>query len=241
MTDDYFQYFEERTRGFVFSAAQDHLKRVKDLITQVRKMAIKKYFQSPRRMEPVFSKEDWIQTAMITLFECCESYDARQPFDHYARFLVSRRLTDKQRELYRKNPTESGVEKEPEGTGEIQTSFDEIGGPVGYCHRSVTETLTEDRPHKDESVNASPETAYIMEESRRTLLDCIENLDKESRALFIYHEMEESSFQELFERFHIGKEMAFSSFKRWYKDHVFESVKNCVNNRLAVKVKGRSR
>lgn len=239
MTDGYFHYFEERTRGYAFNSKEAHFKRVQELLTQVRKMAIKKYFQTPKRMETVFPKEDWIQTAMITLFECCESYDGRQPFDHYARFMVSRRLTDRQRELYRKNPTELEGDKERTAPSHIEAEAYDRAEPSGHCRRPVTEVLMDQHPPKDASDASSPETAYMMEESRRTLLDCIEKLDNEARVLFVCHEMEEDSFQVLFDRFHIGKEMAFSSFKRWYKDQVFESVKNCVTNRLAVKEKAR--
>jgi RNA polymerase sigma factor (sigma-70 family) len=234
MTEGYFKYFEERTKDYVVGSTDLHPKRVKSLLTQVRKMAIKKYFQTPKRMEPFFSKEDWIQTAMITLFECCETYDGKQPFDNYARFMVSRRLTDKQRELYRRNPSESESKVDSEPNKPVDSRDDDPPAPMGHCHRPITEAIEEDRQYKDDSGACCPETSYIMEESRRTLLDCIDKLDAKSKALFVRHEMEEVSFQDLYHRFRIVQ-MAFSSFKRWYKDHVFDFVKKCVNDRMAIR------
>jgi len=114
MDSSFYNYFCSATAGFVFSAGQEeipatisgetHEREVKYLIDTVRRMAVKKSLLLPESFTADCDRDDWIQLAMITMFECCEKYDRKRPFDNYVRFMVSRRLADRQRSLLRKNP-----------------------------------------------------------------------------------------------------------------------------------------
>jgi len=114
MAEKYFEAFWSLTTGFLLSqadgepdngtAAEVRRYRLLALIKQVRRMAIRKFYQMPDSFTASHELDDWIQEAFIIMFECCEKYDHRGPFDHHVRFMVSRRLVSLQRKIFRENP-----------------------------------------------------------------------------------------------------------------------------------------
>ncbi|BBO84861.1 hypothetical protein DSCO28_54270 [Desulfosarcina ovata subsp. sediminis] len=114
MAEDYFETFWSLTKVFSMSQADGEPDnstaievrryRLLALIKQVRRMAIRKFYQMPDFFTASHELDDWIQEAFIIMFECCEDYDHRGPFDHHVRFMVSRRLISLQRKIFRENP-----------------------------------------------------------------------------------------------------------------------------------------
>lgn len=114
MSEQYFQIFLKLTETFIFSDTSQqadadcneklHSQRLLELIHQVQRMAKRKYYQMPVGVQSGHELDDWVQEAVVTMFECCRKYDNKRPFDHYVRFIVSRRLTDIQRKAFRHNP-----------------------------------------------------------------------------------------------------------------------------------------
>jgi RNA polymerase sigma factor (sigma-70 family) len=224
MEKQFFQYFIEQTKGFLFAAegglptgqeTDGHDSRVRKLVGQVRKMAIAYHFRTPGAVAREMDRDDWVQQAMITMFECCQSYDRQRPFDHYVRFMVKRRLEDQRRMLYRKNP--KAWQGETSQSGSDERLFCELGETV------------ERKTHS--STSREPEQKSLMNEAHRLLLECIQRLKETERMLFTKHEMEEVSFRDLYQSIpEFGK--SFATFKRWYLAEVFDRVKECVHSRL---------
>lgn len=107
MPEQYFQTFLQLTETFTFSDHENpdsRKEQLLELIQQVYRMAKRKFYQMPHSFTASHEENDWIQEAVITMFECCKKYDKKRPFDHYVRFMVSRRLTDLQRRIFRTNP-----------------------------------------------------------------------------------------------------------------------------------------
>lgn len=253
MENEFFSYFYNETKGFVFSTRQrdipssiggdSHARQVKALITEVRKMAIKKSFQLPETFSADCDREDWIQLSMITMYQCCEKYDGDRPFDNYVRFMVSRKLQDKQRSLMRRNPPtdrevlylcrelkkiksdENAIAKLAEETNRTVEQLQELSAS-GVGPR-VFASETESTLHfAASSGSLSPGAQTEAKEMRRILLSCIDRLAENEKALFIRHELEEMSFKTLFAE--SCYEQSFATFKRWYKTEIFEKVRKCV-------------
>jgi RNA polymerase sigma factor (sigma-70 family) len=209
-------------------------------------MAIKKFYQMPESFATSHTMDGWIQDALIIMFQCCQSYDGRGPFDHYVRFLVSRRLVSMQRKVFSENPpADRDLYKKVQAykrknkrlpkAEELaeETGFDKADIKkyleTGYGQRMVTtesETVCQNKAVK---AGLSPETQFIHHEARKILRDCIEKLQPEMKMMFIRHEFDELSFKKLYEQLKIKKH-SFSTFKRQYKKNVYESVENCVSS-----------
>jgi RNA polymerase sigma factor (sigma-70 family) len=114
MGEHYFEAFRSLVEGFTLSpvsgepeeGTEDEIRRYRllSLIKQVRSMAMRKFYSMPAPFAVNHEMDDWIQEAAIIMFQCCESYDHRGPFDYYVRFMVSRRLISLQRKIFRENP-----------------------------------------------------------------------------------------------------------------------------------------
>ncbi len=252
-----FHYFCDTTRNFNFSyteksAAQKfsgtfHEQRIKSLIKSVRHMAVKKSLQTSDFASIALGQEDWIQQAMITMFECCQSYDGERPFDNYVRFMVSRKMEDIQRTLLRKNPpvdrerlrlytemkkikgdkkklrqlaaTSGYTEKEL-----IEISSSGVGSRTVTAHDEQTEYAVS---QQYEVSSATPEDQVEQDEIRQILLHCIDKLTELKQRVFRLHEMQELSLRAIFD--HINYDRSFATFKRWYKNDVYETVRRCVS------------
>lgn len=213
MEDGFYRFFLHKTEGFVFSDSGSHRERVLRLVTQVRKMAITYYYKTPAAFEKEFNQDDWIQHAMITMYECVESYDRNRPFDHYVRFITKRRLEDQRRKLYRQNPN-------------TQTSDD--SDRTAKIFRPLSESIERNAKAK---TSDEPEQHYLMKEARQVLLLCVRQMEKTGQMLFAKHEMEAVSFKKLF-KLVPNYTKSFASFKRWYKTDIFDRVKECVKAQL---------
>ncbi len=256
MEESYFQVFSEQTKDFIFSKVGDEPTGVTEeklrnfrllaLIRQVRKMAIKKFYQMPESFATSHTMDDWIQEALIIMFQCCQSYDRRGPFDHFVRFMVSKRLISMQRKVFSENPpADRDLYKKVQAykrknkrlptADELaqETGFDKAAIQKylesGYGQRTVTTGVETICQNKDVKAGLSPETQFIHHEARKILRDCIENLQPEMKMMFIRHEFDELSFRKLYKRLQI-KKPGFSTFKRWYKDNVYADVENCVSS-----------
>ena len=253
MENGFFDFFYTKTEGYVFSLLQEdipagihgdpHAREVKALITQVRKMAIKKSFQLSETFAADCDREEWVQLAMISMFHCCEAYDRKRPFDNYVRFMVSRKLSDKQRALMRKNPpadkeilslycemkksmgNKTAIARLAQDTNrttaQLQNIVDAGVGPRVFTSEAEDTLRTTASP-----ASMVPEKQTEVREIHEILWACINKLTPISKALFIRHEMEEISFKKLFAEVY-GKR-SFATFKRWYKAEVFEQVRQCV-------------
>lgn len=257
MKDGLFQYFCSTTAGFVFSTRQNvipatitgtpHEREVQALINDVRRMAVKKSMQLPETFSTDCDRDDWIQLAMITMFECCDKYDRKRPFDNYVRFMVSKKMADNHRSLLRKNPPadrevlylyhemkkiqgdEAAIAGLADDTGKSVEQLREIV-EVGVGARTFTGELTTDDGKNTTIEIASnkrtPEEKIADKEIRRILLQCMNKLSDKARHLFQQHEIEEISFKKLFEQ--VCYKKSFASFKRWYNIEVFDLVQQCV-------------
>lgn len=253
MENGFFDFFYTKTEGYLFSMRQGdipasisgdpHAREVKALITEARRMAVKKSLQLPETFAADCDREEWIQTAMITMFHCCESYDGKRPFDNYVRFMVSRKLLDKQRSLLRKNPPAdkeilylysemkkimgdktaiAGLARDTNRTKEqLQNIVD-----AGVGHRVFTSETEDTFRTAASSASMVPEAQIAVREIQEILWACVDRLAQKSKALFIRHEMEEISFKKLFAEACCTR--SFATFKRWYKTEVFEQVRHCV-------------
>jgi len=261
MNQGLFSLLAQKTEKFTFSRVSGEpsgeseerirLFRVKELLVQVRKMGIRKYYQMPESFRISRTMDDWIQDAMIVLCSLLEEYDpGRGPFNNYARFIVSRRLTDIQRSLFRKNPLldddlrkvalcwkrengrEATAKELADLTGRSESEilqFLEKGGSERVFVREKEEMETADvRP------GASPEQLYIREEFRQILWECIEKLDADLKMLFMRREFEGFSFQKLWDEIRNREILDSSSektFQRRYKERIYDKVQDCVQAR----------
>ncbi len=261
MINDIFDFFCTATKGFVFSSQQksipatitgtNHEREVKLLINDVRRIALKKSMQLPETFSSYCDQDDWIQLAMITMFECCEKYDGQRPFDNYVRFMVSKKMADHQRTLLRKNPPadkeilflyheikktrgdNKAIAKLAEDTGKTVEQLLEIVN-TGVGARTFTNELP-DEYRKNFAINhvsktQTPEEITATREMQQTLLLCLAELPQKKQALFLKHEIEEVSFKRLFEQ--VGYEKSFATFKRWYKTEIFDPVQRCVLSKI---------
>ena len=198
----------------------------------------------PKSFTVVYPKEDWIQFAMIKLLECCDTYDQKRPFDHYVRFIISKRLIDRQRKIFGENPpvqrdlhqlyrslkrekgSSPGVKDLMDYTNrsekEIRSFLEDGFGKRLFVHHTAA------TKRKAESKTASsPEKCFINKEMRLVLWNCISRLESKLKHIFIRHEMEGVSFKRLYRQPHSNNK-SLATFKRWYKANVYEPVKNCV-------------
>ncbi|MEE4358842.1 MAG: sigma-70 family RNA polymerase sigma factor [Desulfococcaceae bacterium] len=261
MDEQIFSLLAEKTAGFVFSAESGepeglsgdelHLFRLKALLTQVRQMGIRKFYQMPEDFRISQTMEDWMQDAMIFLCRLTDDYDPKKgPFNNYARFIVSRRLTDIQRKMFRKNPPleedlrklaqslrrETGKEPDVRELADLSGRSESeirkfLEGGVGE-RVFVREHEGQERPEVRAGI--SPEEQYIRAECRKILLDCIEKLDADFKMLFMHREFEGYSFRELYdapENREILDSHSEKTFQRRYKDQVYDAVQDCVEAR----------
>ncbi len=258
MKTGFFEYFCSATAGFVFSIRQQdipeniqgdpHEREVLYLMNGVRRMAIQQSLKLPESFAAECDRDDWIQLAMITMFECCEQYDRKRPFDNFVRFMVSRKLADKQRALLRKNPPADReiltlyyeMKKIQGNDAAIARLAEETGKNVEELRRIVesgvgARVFTSERLSTDDddfasteavSKDKTPEQEIRDRELQRILFECMEKLSKQARALFQQHEFEEKSFKKLFAIAEYSK--SFASFKRWYKREIYDPVQQCV-------------
>ena len=255
MKDDLFQYFYSRTEGFVFSTEQEviptgisgnpHEREIKFLMAGVRRMAVKKSLQLPESFSVDCDRDDWIQLAMITMFQCCEKYDRKRPFDNYTRFMVSKKLADKHRSLLRKNPpadkeilylyremkkiqgNEDAITKLARDTNRSVEQLQELID-VGVGPRTFTSQISDASFPEPATKKPSPEAGLDKEEMEQILWRCINALSQKAKFLFIRYEMEEKdiSLKNLFVEACCKRSLA--TFKRWYKREIFERVQQCV-------------
>jgi len=259
MEERYFQAFTSQTKDFIFSRVEnepenitgDKLRnfRLLALIRQVRKMAVKKFYQMPESFTAAHAMEDWIQEAMLIMFQCCQSCDRRRPFDHYVRFMVSKRLVSLQRKVFSENPPANRdiykkvqafklknkrlptAEELAKETGIDKARIQEYleGGAGQRVVTALTEETEAVSQTKDVKIGLSPETQYMHHEARKILRDCIEKLQPEAKMLFIRHEFDEQPFRKLFQQFNINT-TGFSTFKRRYRQNVYTAVEDCVSS-----------
>lgn len=255
-------YLEEKTRHYLLSpvpnepisASEAEMRRfrLKALIDQVAKMAHAKYRRMPESFREEHTLSDWVQDAMILLCNAVDDYSPGEtPFSNYVRFIVSRRLTSIQRDLYRKNPPldeelrkivldlkrENGRTPTPEEVSEL-TGRNEASVRK-FLEEGVGQRLfTREEGLQDRTSEAtpglSPERHYIQKETRFVLWDCIRKLNALDKILFVRHEFYGVSFRELHEIFgnkimgnKKGQAKSDSSFKRMYHG-ISDSVRDCV-------------
>lgn len=256
MENDFFKYFCTETEGFVFSIQQStipagisgtsHEREVKALFTDVRRMAVKKSLQLPESFSADCDREDWIQLAMVTMFQCCEKYDRKRPFDYYVRFMVSKKLADKHRSLLRKNPPadrdilylynemkkiqgdEAAIITLAETTNRSVEQLRELVD-AGVGPRMFISEVSDAMPLQETEFNKptlTPEDEAEKKEMTSILQACINKLSEKSKSLFLRHEIDEVSFKTIF--IEACYKRSFASFKRWYKADIFERVQQCV-------------
>jgi len=255
MKDDLFQYFYSRTEGFVFSTEQEaipadisgnpHEREIKFLMAGVRRMAVKKSLQLPESFSVDCDRDDWIQLAMITMFQCCEKYDRKRPFDNYTRFMVSKKLADKHRSLLRKNPpadneilylyremkkiqgNDDAIAKLARDTNRSVEQLQELID-VGVGPRTFTSQISDSSFSEPATKKPSPEARLDKEEMEQILWRCINALSQKAKFLFIRYEMEEKniSLKNLFVEACCKRSLA--TFKRWYKAEIFDKIQQCV-------------
>lgn len=237
------------TVGEASSGSQEEIRlsRLEMLVNQVRKMALQKHFQMPDSFRTERTADDWIQEAMIMLYNLCSDYDPeRGNFDNYARFIIPRRLTSIQRDIFRKNPPltealrkiavslkrEKGRDPTLEELSDFTgRSISEIRDFMEYGTGKRIFATENEAAHekKDVKVGMTPEEQYIKLEERRILWDCVDQLDPESKLLFIRHHIEGSSFEKLLENPGIRKIFrSLSTLKRKYRENIFNVLRDCV-------------
>lgn len=194
------------------SLAPEHvirLYRLKQIVTVVKTMGIKKFYQMPEKIRAYHDQEEWVQDAMRILLEQAQQYDP-QRLPSFNRFILSRvkqRLIDIQRALFRKN---SLIDEERlESNEPIQKSLE----------------------LPDEDTQAL-EDQIIQKEQWALLWGCIEQLELQHKLLFVLREFDEVSFQELFKKFaDVLESKSQSTFQRRYHNMIFGAVKTCVQKR----------
>lgn len=241
----------EPVPGEPAGADSDELRayRMEALLKQVRKMALKRFFQMPDSFRKVNNQDDWIQEAMILFCQHTQDYDKdKGSFENYIRFMISRRLISLQRTLFRKNPPvddellklAASIKREK---GEAPSTADlaDLTGRSEASVRSALEAgggprvfteMPEDGPApKDVKIGVSPEDQYIRHETRKILWGCINRLDPLSKLLFVRHEFYEVSLRELYSKLLFSTE-SLSTFQRTYKRNIYGRVQRCVKSRL---------
>lgn len=250
-----FHYFCNTTKGFLFSEGEqkaacekfsgnEHEKRVKTLIQSVHSMALKKSMQTARLTSAGFAQEDWVQQAIITMFECCKAYDGTRPFDNYVRFMVAKKMADVQRSFLRKNPPTDAMRlrlykeiKKIQGNSQAMQKLATENGCTTEDLEEIFASGVGNRTFTGENHDAvstspfvanmsTPEKEAEHNEMKKILLQCIGALGKIEQRIFRLHEMNNLSLRAIFD--HIAYDRSFATFKRWYKDSIYESVKRCV-------------
>ncbi len=228
--------------------------RLKALINQVRQMAVRKFYQMPESFRVMHTMEDWIQDAVILLWNLCSTYDPeRAPFNNYARFIATRRLTDIQRGLFRKNPPVydelKKIEASLKGKKGGKPTIEDMAEFMGLSERQVRKIIErgvgqrivsregEGDSIKEVKTGWSPEEQYIRLEARKILWGCIDLLEQGQRTLFIYHELEKVSHEKLYDNPGNRKILecrngSLSTFKRRY-GKIYDRVRDCLHIRYA--------
>ncbi len=263
MNDETYRVLAEQTKEFLFSDSsgksasvlneKERIIRLKELITQVRKTAVRKFYQMPRRFHSTYTREDWIQEGMKIFCDLILKYrPERGTFDHYVRFILPRRFSSFQRIIFLKNPPlhedlrkivesfrrENGREPSAKEISDITGCKEDdilfflnsVGKATIWIEGDSIEDYPEDQPFEDQ---------YIQKEACKILRDCIENLEKKLKLLFIRHEFDGISFETLFtELGKILKSNSITTFKREYKKRIFKPVQNCVQNKYKINKSG---
>ncbi len=201
------QFLAESIKDFPFSESpgKSSDEKLKSLINHVRKTAVRKYYETPQAFRITYTKDDWIQEAMIILTNLIMNYNPEKgPFDNYIKFFMSRKLTDMQRKIYSKNkesPDSEAVENDKKMIFFTEETID-------Y------------------------EKEYIQKEGFRILWDCVEKLGNKLKMLLISHEVDGVSFKKLFPKHKkLFNSQSLSTFQRSYKEKVFNPVRDCVLKR----------
>ncbi len=262
----FFQALKETTQAFPFEsvenepagASEDELRdyRLQTLIDKARKMGVRKYYEMPESFRPEFTREEWIQDALTIFFEQTRRYDRlKNPsFNRYIMTMVKKRLTDTQRQLFRKNPPveealrkiatslERELKREP--TAKELSEYASIDEEKAreFLESGVTKRIVEtrDREELDQAevrATVSPEKQYIRMEARKILWDCIRQMNQGVKLLFVRHEFGGVSFQKLFDvpKYRkILKSGSLRTFQRDYEKSAYKPVHDCVQKKYEI-------
>ncbi len=230
------------------------LSEIQALMPEVRKMAVKKFYQMPKRLRTLHTQDDWIQDAMVIFLNLVSNYSPEKgAFENYIRFTLPKRLMSILRDILKKDPLVNEellkLSKSLERELGRKPSAEEFAEDSGYSTEKAQEFLDsgfgerifggEDEMQAEVKTGISPEEQYIRLEARKILWDCIDRLEPElMKSLFIRHEFDGVSFQKLFDRPECRKILGSSSlstFQRDYKKRASDPVENCVRRKYEIK------
>ncbi len=207
-------------------------------------MAVNKFYQTPDSFRTTHTMDDWIQEAMIILFDLCSSYDSEKgPFDNYARFIISKRLISMQRDIFRKNPPvnedlrkiavslkrensrEPSVKELSDITGRSENEIREFM-ETGVGKRVFAKENEGVHEKKEVKIGMTPEEQYIRLEARKILWDCVEKLEPGSKLLFVRHELQDVSLENLYDNLNLSEtiEKTDHGLKLLFLRHEFEGA-----------------
>ncbi len=253
----------EITRSFRFSketcakekeeALDDELRasRLRELITATRKEGIRSFYRMPKEIQQSFSREDWIQEAILILLIQSQKYIPREGYyynDYMQCFKVRNGLKSLQSKLLRQYGSwEAGprvqlatdpdaVEPPSSAGGNVDGAQagkrDEEVPPSRSGPRILFQPMHGGREADDDkeeldpaSPDPSPEEVCLSEEFRRILLQCISELDKRCR-LVMTGIMEGKTQAEI----HRATMLTIDTVRNLYRK-AMRSLRDCVLNR----------
>jgi len=192
------------------SARAIHEFRLINLITQVRKMGVRKFYSMPLNIRMMHTRNDWVQDAMILMFKCLEDYDPqRGHFNNYVKFIVKRRLVDIEKKLLaierkqeNKNPTEDrGIEEQSDRN-------------ISEEDRSILRSILHDCIEE-----LHPEAMTILHDHEVAKISFTK----------LFDEFKNSSA--------LKKSKSVRSFQRNYNKDIFQPLYDCVQKKLNDNIK----
>ncbi len=174
-------------------------------------MGEKKYYQMPEFFRNELSRDEWIQEALVIFIEQAQKYDPGKSeyFNRFILKMLKNRLISRQRELYQKNTLPDDELKNIADSLEQQygrkLTAEELSGETGISkedaqtfltfgmHKKIVQKTRLDELDKtytntDIKTEKSSEEDYILEEARKILRDCIEQLETGLKSLYPFFE-----------------------------------------------------
>jgi RNA polymerase sigma factor (sigma-70 family) len=225
---------------------------------RTRKLGIKKFMQMPPSFRAKRSQDEWISDAISILYQETEKYKPREGCcynDYMIHLILPNRLTDIQREMFRKNPPVdkelrrivAAMKHELKRIPEAEEIADRAGVSIERAQKFLDEGVgvrlferqgemknpDEWGEIEDYAPGMSPLKICLRKEFRRIVLDCIRKLNRRERYVIVRHFFFGISIADIARGLAEEYEAVRTRFRR-----ARESVMECVKNRYDIHVPG---
>ncbi len=246
------------TKGDPKNATKEelHRGRLLALITAVRKAAMKKFRQMPEDLRIVDNQDDWIQQAMITLFEESLKYKPKEGYcyNKYMISIINKRLVSLQRSVFAKNPPVdddlrkmiAAIRRELGRPPTPEEISDRTGVSLEVVRRVLNEGVSTTRlfvrASEDVDLNewtqaqqdrpgGTPEELYLQKEVRTIILDCLDRMRPYDKCLLILRYFEGLSYSDI-----SGITLEAAETVKSQARRAFARLRDCVLSRYEIRI-----